>query len=81
MVGCKRHRNLTIIQRVFVENVYSISEGEPSKEMNNWYGDPVVWHDPQPISITVTCSDCGFEHIYGPHATLPKWIRAVWDVF
>jgi len=76
---CKQHRNLTIIKRVFVENVYHVSEGVP-EESNDWYGDPVAWHDPRLISITVACSDCGFERIYGPHATLPKWVQAVLDV-
>src|SRR5579859_4308813 len=80
MRRCKQHRNLTVIQRVFIENVIHISDGEPPEENADWYGDPVSWHDPRPISITVTCSDCGWERIYGSSAPLPKWVQSVWAV-
>ena len=79
MTRCKQHKNLTIIERVFIEQVFHVEEGKLSEESIDWSGDVITWHDPRPISITVMCFDCGFERIYGPHATLPKWVKAVWN--
>jgi hypothetical protein len=72
---CKQHKTLTIIERVFIENVIRIEEGELYDGETDWYGDVVLWHYPHLVSTTVTCSDCGFERIYGPRATLPKWVK------
>lgn len=77
---CKQHKNLTIIERVFVEKAYEFAVGESFEDRNDWHSDPIMWHGPKLASITVTCFDCGFEQIYGPSAELPKWVQSAWAV-
>ena len=74
---CK-HGDLIIIERVIVEKFFHFDDGKPPKEGREWDGDPVLWFNPQPLVMIVTCPDCGFERFYGPQAKRPKWVQAAW---
>ncbi len=73
------HKDLTIIERVIVENFVTFSDGKPPEDSDDWTGNPVLWYNPQPMVMIVNCSDCGFERFYVPHAKRPKWVQAAWD--
>lgn len=79
MGHCKKHESLTFIERVFVENFVTFEDGKPPSNSDDWTTDPIMWHNPQPVVIIVTCPDCGYERFFGPRAKMPKWVQSAWD--